>query len=223
MFRKQMPPAQAYRLSSVPFNPITGEYSPIGRHGILSRCAMMQVIGDDETVANQDKHENYVICRGYDPESKHFLDSVPVAKPYGTRGSFPYKLAEVYPAIKPRTALGDTPMVAETTEGHPADLDEALDILKDDDDNHISWLLLDPGGIPMRWGKMDGPVSAGGTVTVSLWQATGGGREGWDEDSGDNWEDVYAPPLLQSGNVVEGKWVLVGNINGRKVIIGHEC
>ena len=35
--------------------------------------------------------------------------------------------------------------MAETTTGHPADLDETIEILEDDDENPIWWLLLDVG------------------------------------------------------------------------------
>jgi hypothetical protein len=74
----------------------------------------------------------------------------------------------------------------------------------------------------LRWGKLDSALSSGGTATVSLWQTTGGGWEGWDEDSTENWT-CYAPPLLSSGSIASGKWVLVGIVNGRKVVLLPEC
>jgi hypothetical protein len=74
----------------------------------------------------------------------------------------------------------------------------------------------------LRWGKLDAQLNSGSTTAVSLWQTTGGGWEGWDEDSTENWT-CYAPPLLSSGNVASGKWVLVGIVNGRKVVLLHEC
>jgi hypothetical protein len=74
----------------------------------------------------------------------------------------------------------------------------------------------------LRWGKLDSALSSGGTATVSLWQTTGGGWEGWDEDSTENWT-CYAPPLLSSGSITSGKWVLVGIVNGRKVVLLPEC
>lgn len=73
-----------------------------------------------------------------------------------------------------------------------------------------------------RWGKLDGALASGGTQTVSLWQTTGGGWEGWDEDSTEDWT-CYAPPLLSSGSIASGKWVLVGIVNGRKVVLLPEC
>jgi len=74
-----------------------------------------------------------------------------------------------------------------------------------------------------RWGKLDGTLSAGGTATVSLWQKTGGGWGGWDEDSGEDWEDCYAPPMLTSGSLDAGTFVLVEVINGRRVVTMAEC
>ena len=73
-----------------------------------------------------------------------------------------------------------------------------------------------------RWGKLDGALNSGSTAVVSLWQTTGGGWGGWDEDSTENWTS-YAPPLLTSGSIASGKWVLVGIVNGRKVVLLHEC
>ncbi len=77
-------------------------------------------------------------------------------------------------------------------------------------------------GPSFRWGKLDAQLDSGSTAAVSLWQTTGGGWGGWDEDSGEDWT-CYAPPLLSSGNIAGGKWVLVGEINGRKVVLEHEC
>jgi hypothetical protein len=172
--RKLASVAPRYRQPSS-YNPFTGKYAILGREGILSRCAMMQIVGDDETEANEDTHDDYVFCRGYDPESEKFYNKIAVAKPYGVRGTFPYKLAEVYPAIKPMTLLGDTAMVAATTTGQPASLTEELDILYEDapdNDHPIWWLLLDAGG-GVRFVKVekDGGV-AGNASTDCTWTYT---------------------------------------------------
>lgn len=223
MRRKRASPAPAFR-QPAPFDPTTGQYAPIGRQGILSRCAMMQIVGDDETVTNEDTHDDYVVCRGFDPETRKFYDSLNVAKPYGIRGTNPYQLAEVYPAIKPKTALGDTSGVAATTTGHPANLAEEVEILKDDDENPIAWLLLTaPDTLQLRWGKLADELTVGGTTGVNLWQTTDGGWEGWDEDSLKTWQNVYAPPVMTTGTVDASKWVLVGMVNGRKVVLFHQC
>ena len=78
-------------------------------------------------------------------------------------------------------------------------------------------------GTKFRWGKLDGTLSAGSYATVSLWQGTDGSWGGWDQDSGENWEECYAPPILTSGSLDSGNWVLVGQINGRKVVLLTEC
>jgi len=132
MWRKRATSAPAFR-QPAPYNPLSGQHAPIGRSFPYSRIAMMQV-------AEEDTHDNYVVCRGFDPECGRFLNTVNVAKPYGIRGTNPYVVGQVFAAAKPRTALGDTPGKAETTVGHPADLDEAVMILTDDDGNPIAWL-----------------------------------------------------------------------------------
>ena len=66
-----------------------------------------------------------------------------------------------------------------------------------------------------RWGKLDDNVGEGEIVTVSLWQTTGGGWGGWDEDSDQNVE-AYLPPTMRSlpiGCIVSleqqnGSWII---------------
>ncbi len=77
-----------------------------------------------------------------------------------------------------------------------------------------------------RWGKLDADVDEGATdAVVSLWQKTGGGWDGWDEDSTENKEDVYAPPWLEARGTTytarlrSDSWVLIERINGRWVIV----
>lgn len=141
MWRKRRAPAPGFKIPA-PFNPITGQHAQIGSHGILSVCAIVQVI-------EEDTHDNYVVCRGFDPADGRFYNTINVAKPYSVRGTKPYKVAEVYPAIKALGKLGFSPGVAATTTGQPADLDEEVEILKnetaegEEGENVISWLLLD--------------------------------------------------------------------------------
>jgi hypothetical protein len=159
MWRKRISPAPAFKQPS-PFNPITGKHGLIGREGIISRCAMMQVI-------EEDTHDNYVVCRGFDPETMRFYERVCVAKPYGLRGTKSYKVAEVYAAIKPRGKLGDTSGVARTTVGQPASLEEEIDILLDDDDVVVSYLLLDAhGGSPIRYGILTCDLEQGKSCVI---------------------------------------------------------
>ena len=164
MWRKRATSAPAFR-QPAPYNPLSGQHAPIGRSFPYSRIAMMQV-------AEEDTHDNYVVCRGFDPECGRFLNTVNVAKPYGIRGTNPYVVGQVFAAAKPRTALGDTPGKAETTVGHPADLDEAVMILTDDDGNPIVWLDIGTAeGGKIEWGKVQaGFTNANGTEhrTVSV-------------------------------------------------------
>ena len=69
----------------------------------------------------------------------------------------------------------------------------------------------------LRWGKLDGDIDEGGTQTVSLWKASDGGVDGWEEDSGDDWEGVYLPPGM--AGLPEGTFVLVGIVHGRRIIL----
>jgi hypothetical protein len=117
---------------------------------------MMQVALDDE-------FENYVICRGFDPRTWRFHDCDPddlsnlpgiaVAKPYSNRKVGAYAVGQMFPAVIPVTRIGETAGVASSSSGHPADLDETINILYRDDTNDpnangnpIAWLLLDSGG-----------------------------------------------------------------------------
>ena len=74
-----------------------------------------------------------------------------------------------------------------------------------------------------RWGKLDDALAAGLTATVSLWQGTDGDWAKWDQDSDDDWDNCYAPPLMTAGTIAADKWVLVRDFGTRKVIIAHEC
>ncbi len=200
-WRKRRSPAPAFR-QPAPYDPRKGRYARVGVEGILSRVAMMQVVGDDETVANEDTHDNYVLCRGYDPETRKFYHSVACGKPYGLRGTNPYQLAEVIPAIKVMTRIGETPGVAETTVGHPADLDETIEILKDDAGHPIAWLLLDTGsGQRFRIFRLTEALAFGGTATAN--------PRNWDEVAGDDVTDTTTEITV---------WDYIGDREGS---IGH--
>lgn len=72
-----------------------------------------------------------------------------------------------------------------------------------------------------RWGKLDAELAAGESGTVSLWQTTDGGWEGWDEDSGANWDDCYLPPT-PIATLPTDTLVLVCVVNGRRVILDFQ-
>ena len=144
--RKRRTPTPDFRLPP-PYQPITGERAPLLADGDYPYCAMMQV-------ATEDTHDNYLVCRGYDPRIKKFFDyeegnddkpGIPVAKPYGQRYLRGYQVGQVFPAVIPVTRIGQTSGVAAVSQGHPADLDEEIEILYDDNSHVITWLLIDTG------------------------------------------------------------------------------
>jgi hypothetical protein len=208
--RKRKNPTPGFRLPP-PFNAMTGERADLVMRGVVSRCAMMQVIGDDETEANEDTHDNYVLCRGFDPETKKFYHSIAVAKPYSVRGSHPYRLAELFAAMKAATRLGDNCGKSSVTTGQPADLDETIDLLLDDDSKPIYWLDISGGhSAHILSGVLDDPLPAGGSATMSIWELDDGAFfSDWLTESSDTLDNVtvYAPAVMRSGNIAVGKWV----------------
>lgn len=199
--RKRRSPAPSFR-QPAPFSPISGEYAPIGKKRDKTRIAMFQVI-------EADTHDNYVVCRGFDPEAGVFLNSVAVAKPYHLRGAFTYSVAHMLPAAKPLTRIGETPGVSAVTMGCPADLTEVIDILLDDESNPIAWLDISGGTAALIIsGVLDGGLSAGGSATMSIWELAAGTTD-WVNDSADTGDNVtvYAPAVMRSGTIAAGTWV----------------
>jgi len=168
-------------------------------------------------IAAEDTHANYVICRGWDPRFRKFFDyvdadddkiGISVAKPYGSRYVGAYQIGQIFPAFIPKTVevtdtpfgpLGENPGVAETSTGHPADLDETVELLYDDDSRVICWMLLDGGAWPWFRGKLDGDLAASSSATVSIYIG--------DVDTGQN-VTAYSPKT-QSETVSSGSWVRI--------------
>lgn len=219
--RKRRNPTPGYRLPP-PYNPQTGEHANLLTQGIPTHCAMMQVAADDE-------FKNYVICRGYDPRNKRFYDydtgnedknGFPVAKPYGNRSVGVYTVGEIFPAVIPVTRIGQTAGVAATSDGHPADLDEEVEILKRDDsedadadDGPIAWLLLDSGGGAVHQGKLTADLLYDDTtgVTVNIWTGTPLAVTSPLRTI----ENVLPPGWLTEGQFDEDAWVIVTRIDGK--------
>lgn len=161
--RKRRQPTPGFRLPP-PYQPITGERASLVTPGVFPYAAMMQV-------AAKDTHQDYVICRGVDVRTNRFIDyeagdndkpGIAVAKPFGRRHTGAYQIGQVFPAILPlqnNTAapasvswrVGQNPGVASTTAGHPADLNEAIELLSDDDGTVINYQLLDTGPTLQRF------------------------------------------------------------------------
>jgi len=159
VLRKRKQPTPHFK-QPPPYEPISGDRAALAVPGFFPYVAMMQV-------AAEDTYEDYVICRGFDIRHRIFIDyeegnadkpGIPVAKPYSNREVGVYSIAEVYPAVLPLQTsnpspadvpwrVGQNPGVAETTAGHPADLDETIEILYTDDESQtIDWMLLDSRG-----------------------------------------------------------------------------
>jgi hypothetical protein len=156
--RKRRTPTPGFRLPP-PYQPITGEQAPLSVKGVFPYVAMMQV-------AKEDIHDDYVICRGFDVRIARFVDyaegdedkpGIPVAKPYGRRRPGTYHIGQIFPAIIPLQTpnpspvdvpwrVGQNPGWATGGMGHPQDLTEEVDFLRDDNDEYINWQLLDEGG-----------------------------------------------------------------------------
>jgi len=140
-------------------------------------------------VAAEDTHQDYVVCRGYDPRIRKFIDydeedlenkpGIPVGKPYGKRSTGKYQVGQVFAAAIPVTRIGETPGVAATSQGHPADLDELIEILYDDDGVVVTWLLLDGGGDAsfLHWGLVTTDLEQGGTCTIQEYTYGAGGYD----------------------------------------------
>ncbi len=163
MFRKTRRPTPHFQIPP-PFNAVTGEHDDLREYGVYPYCAMMQIAEDDE-------HENFVICRGFDPRLLRFVDyeadnikkpGISVAKPFGKRTVGTYQKAEIYAAVLPiqgnatpytppspvevKWRLGQNPgYVALGAEegGQPGSLDDEVAILYDHNDKVINWILLD--------------------------------------------------------------------------------
>lgn len=155
MFRKRRQPTPGFKIPP-PYEPLEGIRAPLKTEGVFPYCAMYQV-------AEEDTETDYVLCRGFDVRINKFIDyekdnpdkpGIAVAKPFGSRGSGKYKIGQIFPACLPLQTtnpspadvdwrVGQNPGVAETTTGHPADLDEAVEELSTDEGKFINWMFID--------------------------------------------------------------------------------
>lgn len=163
MFRKRRRPTPHFKIPS-PYNPIQGENANLRQDGVSPFCALMQV-------AEEDTRDDYVVCRGFDPRILRFMGTISVAKPFGKRKPDTYQIGEIYPAFLPTQGnanfidfrqvtyfspspddvlwrVGQNPGVAVggLDGGQPENLDGEIEILYDDNDKVINWLLIDSNG-----------------------------------------------------------------------------
>ena len=168
--RKHKNPSPGFGIPP-PYNQRTGTYEPLIIKGDYPYCAMMQIAADDEFA-------DYVICRGYDPRVKKFFDyveddadkiGIPVAKPWSNRTAGAYTVGHIFPAVLPLTKLGQSPGVAATSDGQPADLDEEVGILYTDDSSRVvSWILLDADDTA-KFAKLDEDLDQGDEAEATIW------------------------------------------------------
>ena len=70
---------------------------------------------------------------------------------------------------------------------------------------------------PWHWAKLDGALASGGSATASIWDDVPLA------DTTDNLT-VYAPPVLASGSLASGSWVMIQlHHNGRWYVIIVTC
>ena len=239
--RKRRQPTPAFKLPS-PYNPMTGQRASLEAEGAFPYCAMMQIAATDD-------QDDYVICRGYDPRVKKFFDyeetpaeppegyvakpGIPVAKPYGSRVAGAYEVGQVFAAVLPLMKIGDNftasqnPGVAADTQGHPADLDELVELLYTNDDTPlvVNWLLLDSGSVGVRWASTNGELDGDdpdGTVSADIVKLNTTSGE-W-EDTGENIDEVYPGYLLGTGKTLAASTrVLVAIIDRLHSVIAAAC
>jgi len=171
MLRKHKQPTPGFKLPS-PHNPVTGARASLKVDGVFPYTAMMQV-------AEADTHDDYLVCRGFDVRIGKFCASISVAKPMSSRQAGVYTVGQIFPAILPLQTsnpspssvpwrVGQNPGVSATSEGHPADLDEEVGFLKDDDEVYVAWQILDGGQNTLR-GACLAESHPGRNVVFGIW------------------------------------------------------
>jgi hypothetical protein len=226
MFRRKKTAAQFFKTGQVPYDPLTGRRETLRAEGDAPYCAMVQV-------AATDTHDNYVLCRGYDPRVKRFFNydsadptnvpGIPVAKPYGNRNKGAYIVGQVFPAFLPRSKLGQNAGVVEDDhfQGHPIDLDDTVGLLTDDDGRYIDWMLIDNHQDHIRIGKLDGNLAQGGTAVMSVWSVDVDGN--W-ADTGEDLATVRDRFLeVGADDIASGKWVKAERYGAAWIVTAAEC
>jgi hypothetical protein len=165
VFRKRKNPTPDFKLPP-PYQPMSGQRAALQVPGIFPYCVLMQVAAEDE-------YDDYVLCRGFDPRINKFIDyekdneekpGIPVAKPYSFRFKGLYEIAHLYAAALPvqcsanspvdaKIRLGQNPGEAQESPGQPADLEEEVDELYDEDGRAVNWMFIESPG-ELIWGML---------------------------------------------------------------------
>lgn len=213
-FRKRRRPTHAFGINP-PYSPLTGEHANLRDPGIYPYCAMFQV-------ATEDIYADYLVCRGFDPRIKRFVEydaddlgnkpGISVAKPYSNRHSGLYLVGHVLPALIPYTRIGETPGVAETTSGHPAGLDEEIEILSDHNDVVINWMVID-GQSSVRRFEMTGSLAptagSSGSAIFPYWvEEDSNYNETLVTDVYNTIHGIFSKPATVSGDAGADGWAV---------------
>ena len=86
--------------------------------------------------------------------------------------------------------------------------------------NGTRYVLIVHPEVRHHWGKLDGDLVAGGTQTISIYA---GGPTTSDLTDTGNDVTAGAPPLLSSGQLDSGDWVLIERIGGYWWVVGAPC
>ena len=236
-FRKRRRPAPRFGIPP-PYNPIDGTHATLHeQQGTFPYCAMMQVAAEDE-------YDDYVVCRGFDTRMLKFVDyeegnsakpGISVAKPFDSRSAGTYDIGQVFPAFLPiqgteqytppsPTAVpwrvGQNP--GASTDLHPDDLDDPIVAIQDYNGKYVNWMLIEGGGAPIKWAKLNGTLSAGAGEKVSATEYKLDEADSW--EAGKQIDDVYAPPLLAENDTISsGEWVLIAKMGGKWFVIATTC
>ena len=149
-------------------------------------------------VAAADTYTDYVICRGFDPRMRKFINyaagdsdnpGISVAKPFGSRVKGQYHIGQVFPSFLPTQGtatyvppcptavdwrIGQNPgAVAASTDGHPQALVTAISALTDHNDKYVNWMLIQSGR-PIRRFELKDAHTPGATSTAYLLVDDGG-------------------------------------------------
>ena len=213
-FRRRRRPTPEFGIPP-PYKPLTGEYAPLRDPGIYPFCGLFQVTAEDT-------HEDYLVCQGFDPRIKKFVEydagdlankpGIPIGKPFGSRTTGLYLVGHVLPAMIPYTKLGQTPGDATDVSGHPAGLDDVVEILYDDGGDAINWMVVGEQ-LSLRRIEMTGSLSqsadANGSAIFHFWEEE---NSAWNETLVANVYNtrhgVFSKPETEAGDAGADGWAV---------------
>jgi hypothetical protein len=139
-------------------------------------------------VAANDTREDYVLCRGFDTRINKFIDyeagnpnkpGIPVAKPYDCRRKGSFQIGQIFAALLPLQSanpsptavewrVGQNPGTAETSTGHPSDLNEKVDELRDENGKTINWMFINSSSVKIYTCTLTADLLPGSSAGATL-------------------------------------------------------